>query len=210
MKSLRRLLAQTVLYDVYIILRATGLRRLGWFRSLRNRKPMDKIGRPLPWYTYSAIHFLEPRVHKGMRVFEYGCGSSTLWWAARVRSVVSAEHDDVWYERVKSELPSNVELVHRVLGSGRYPTEVSRHDRLFDLIVIDGRQRNQCAVACVEALTDHGVVVWDDTDRRDYEEGITFLEERGFRRIDFQGLAPGKDLISCTSVFYRATNCLCI
>ena len=208
MKSLRKLLAQTVAYDAYIILRATGLRQLGWFRSLRKRKPIDRNGRPLPWYTYAAINFLEARIHQGMTVFEYGCGSSTLWYAARVGSVVSVEHDHTWYERVKRELPHNVELVKQDLCGGDYPKEATGHGRLFDLIVIDGRERNRCAMACVEALAEDGVVIWDDTDRPDYETGMAFLEERGFRRIDFRSLGPGSDLVRCTSVFYRPANCL--
>lgn len=208
MKTLRRLLAKTPVYDAYIILRASGLRGLGWFRSLRSRQPVDKDGLPLPWYTYAAIHFLAGRVHEGMKVFEYGCGNSTLWWAARVERVASVEHDEIWYDRVKSELPGNVELVKRTLGGGDYCRQATKFGCSFDVIVIDGRERNKCAVACLEVLADDGVIVWDNTDRPDYETGMAFLEQRGFRRIDLRGLGPGSDLVTCTSVFYRPANCL--
>jgi hypothetical protein len=39
-----------------------------------------------------------------MRVFEYGAGGSTLFWAKRVREVVSIEHDRMWGERVQATL----------------------------------------------------------------------------------------------------------
>jgi hypothetical protein len=54
--------------------------------------------------------FLQERLKKDMRVFEYGSGFSTLWLASRVRSVVSIETEEVWYRNLKSKLPSNVQL----------------------------------------------------------------------------------------------------
>ena len=39
----------------------------------------------LPWITFGAIDFLKQKTVKGMMVFEYGSGSSTLFWAKRIR-----------------------------------------------------------------------------------------------------------------------------
>lgn len=36
-----------------------------------------------------------------MIVIEYGCDNSTLWWANRVKHVISCEHDRQWYEEMK-------------------------------------------------------------------------------------------------------------
>lgn len=38
------------------------LRSSGWFKSIVEQAPVDGQGRPLPWLTYAAIHFLENRV----------------------------------------------------------------------------------------------------------------------------------------------------
>lgn len=39
-----------------------------------------------------------------MRVLEYGAGGSTIFFARRVRSVVTVEHDPIWGEKVKERL----------------------------------------------------------------------------------------------------------
>ena len=49
-----------------------------------------------PWITFSAKRFLEENINPTMRVFEYGAGGSTLFFAARVREVVSVEHNPDW------------------------------------------------------------------------------------------------------------------
>jgi len=58
----------------------------------------------LPWLTFDAIAFLAGQVGGHMRVFEYGSGGSTLFFAARAARVVSVEHDRLWSERVQSTL----------------------------------------------------------------------------------------------------------
>lgn len=45
------------------------------------------------------------------KVLEYGSGESTKQIAERVDSVLSIEHQKNWYEKVKNEIPNNVEIV---------------------------------------------------------------------------------------------------
>ena len=75
-----------------------------------------------------------------------------------------------------------------------------------DVIVIDGRDRVNCAKACVAGLTDGGVIIWDNSDRPRYEEGYAFLKAQGFKRLDFAGPGPVNFTPWMTSVFYRANN----
>jgi hypothetical protein len=75
-------------------------------------------------------------------------------------------------------------------------------------VVIDGRQRVKCAHHAVPALNGSGVILWDNTERPEYREGTEFLKERGFRRVDFVGMAPINESASMTSIFYRDGNCL--
>jgi len=87
----------------------------GWFKSKDiGGEPVDFSGNSIPWITYSAIDFLTPRINREMKVFEYGSGGSTLWWAGKVKSVVSIEYDKNWYEKIKSktERKSNVKLIY--------------------------------------------------------------------------------------------------
>lgn len=185
------------------------LRQSGWLRSVWEQSCVDRAGRPVPWMTYAAVSFLEPRLRTDMSVFEYGSGSSTRWWASRVGRVISCEHDLEWYQKVSTELPANVTLVRINLDrSGAYSRQVAAYGPTFDVVVIDGRDRVNCARNSVGALSDAGVIVWDNSDRPDSSEGYAFLAERGFRRLDFSGMGPLNSYAWCTSVFYRSANCL--
>lgn len=53
-----------------------------------------------PWIAFAAIDFLKRILAEDMRVFEYGSGGSTLFFARRVKEVISVEHDKGWSEKV--------------------------------------------------------------------------------------------------------------
>jgi hypothetical protein len=106
------LLRVTGLESEYLMRRVAPPAQDGWFRSFEEGAAVDRDGKPLPWYTYPAIEFLQARVRPEMVIFEYGCGNSTLWWAKRVAEVVSVEHDGEWYRRVAARVPPNVTHRH--------------------------------------------------------------------------------------------------
>jgi hypothetical protein len=181
----------------------------GWLRSATARRPVDTDGNPLPWYTYPAISFLTPRIKPSLSVFEYGSGNSTLWWAARVRKVRSVEHDSAWAKIVRDMLPENASLdVFELEDGGDYSKASRTANEKFDVIVVDGRDRINCAHVAVTALTPGGVLVWDNTERRRYHSGFKHLYEFGFKRLEFRGLAPIRSIALETSIFYRPDNCL--
>lgn len=77
---------------VHVLRLRKYLRAVGWTRSAIGGRAVDADGEPYPWLTYPAVQFLEGRIRAEFRVFEYGSGSSTLWWSRRVASVVSCDH----------------------------------------------------------------------------------------------------------------------
>jgi hypothetical protein len=187
------------------VLRPQGfLRESGWLESYRRRVPMSATG-PLPWFTYSAIAFLEPRLAADLSVFEYGAGFSTLWWAARVKSVASCENDQAWFSRMTADCPANAQLLYEPRGEGYWQKAAGFSS---DIIVIDGRDRVECAKACLPGLKAGGVIVWDNSDRPRYQPGYDLLKQNGFRRLDFSGMGPVNFTPWVTSVFYRSENCL--
>lgn len=106
-------------------------------------------------------------------------------------------------------MPPNVTYIHRALEEdGDYCREIANHAPGFDVVVIDGRDRVNCARQAVGRLADAGVIVWDNAERERYREGYALLEAQGFRRIDFVGLGPINPKAWMTSIFYRAANCL--
>ena len=70
-----------------------------WRRSLR--PGANALEDANPWMTFTAIRWLDEMLNHEMRVFEYGCGGSTMFFQSRVREVVSVEHDEVWANRVR-------------------------------------------------------------------------------------------------------------
>jgi len=86
----------------------------------------------MPWLTFPAISLIENFLEPSMRVFEYGSGGSTLFFARRVREVVSIEHEGEWYDKLKRRLENEgIEncTVHHILPSpnqdadGRDPSD---------------------------------------------------------------------------------------
>lgn len=182
---------------------------MGWFSSFSAKQAIDRQGQPIPWITYPCLYFLAERIHSNLTVFEYGSGNSTLWWASRVSRVVTCEHDKAWYERMINRLPSNASLSHiEVTAGGDYSREILKYREEFDIVVIDGRDRVNCAKNALPALKKGGIIVWDNSERLSYQEGFDYLASNGFRRIDFSGIGPVNVYSWSTSIFYRDQNCL--
>ncbi len=144
-----------------------------------------------------------------MVLFEFGCGYSTRFFSKYLRSVTSVEHDRSWYSRMKPDLPDNVNLLfvpyHPNADYCRTPQTVRNS---FDVILVDGRDRVNCVKRSFHSLTDIGVIILDDSQRREYAEAFSFLEDRQFRHITFTGLRPTGFLEDSATIFYRDDNCL--
>lgn len=184
-----------------------GLADEGWFRSFRERKAVDGHGRPVPWYTYSFRSFLEPRLTKDMRVFEYGAGLSSLWYADRVGEVVSVDHDPTWADMIRAQAPSNLQ----VLLEPDEPSYVQAIKKFapFDIVVVDGQHRPRSAVFAAECgLREDGGIIWDNSDWQDFDDTFPQLQEHGFKQIPFKGMGPINRQTWETSVLYRSHNCL--
>jgi hypothetical protein len=188
------------------------LEKTGWRNSAGKHLPVDRSGAPLPWLTYPAISFLQKRLEgkaAGLSVFEYGSGNSTLWWSKQVQRVVSCEHDPQWSAYFRSQLPPNVEYIHRDRNAG-YAQTIKEVDGPFDVVVIDGVERNACAEHLTEALStalsQGGIVVWDNSDWQKHQPGMDRIRNLGFREVEFSGLGPIGRAGWSTTVFYRSNN----
>lgn len=182
-------------------------KQYGWFRSFHTKRSVDAAGNALPWYTYPFIAFLAPRLTQNQRVFEYGSGNSTRWYADRIKHITAVEHDETWAGMVATQLPANTTLLPRILGDA-YIQAVAEANERYQIVVVDGRQRVECVLFSADYLTEDGVLILDNSEREAYREARMFLQQRGFRSLDFFGMTPIISDESCTSVFYRAGNCL--
>jgi len=183
------------------------LKETGWINSIRKRQSIDKNNIPIPWVTYPFLGFIKDRLSPSMTLFEYGSGNSTLFWAEKLKFVASVEHDRKWFDKMKPKIPLNVKYKLYEIGNG-YVESIQSFGMNFDIIFIDGRERVACIKLSYRFLNPDGVIIWDNSLREKYKEGIVFLKDQGFRQIDFKGLNPLGTVDTVTSVFYRQTNCL--
>ncbi len=187
----------------------SGLEEDGWFRSFHAQSSIDKAGKPLPWFSYGFIKFLTPRLAPNMSVFEYGSGNSTLWFAGKVGKVKAVEHDKEWVEKLTPCLPQNAKVVFQSLDQKTaYTQEVGKAGEMYDLIIVDGRERNACVEACLPYLAPTGVVILDNAERESYLPARAYLQQKGFKCLDFWGMPVGTAINSCTAVYYRENNVL--
>lgn len=202
-------------YQALIANRDSYLHRKGWIASLRDRRPIDASGTPIPWMNYSILAFLEERLRRDQILFEFGSGFSTIWFAQRVKEVVSIEYKESWYRILKEQVPSNVQLVLQTEDvDGEFCRTIARDGRRYDVVIVDARDRVNCVKQSLDHLTDRGVVILDDSHREAYREGIECAKARGFRALTFEGMkpcgdaGPSTDPIDMSTVLYRDGNCL--
>jgi len=133
----------------------------------------------------SVIKRLAPK-----RCLEWGSGFSTLYFpnfVAQDSTWLSLEHHSEWAERVK-QLNENdqVEVVtippsqpHHD-GDGTYEQFKDYVEypsgRAFDLIMVDGRARTECVKKGVGLLSDSGVILLHDANRKKYHTALGSLE----------------------------------
>lgn len=193
-----------------------------WLRSLLpGHSPLSD---ELPWITFRAIDWLDAYLRPDMSVFEFGAGGSTLFFADRVRKLVSIEHDKGFFELVRSMLAergvANCELIlHQprqcTAASAAFASRQEKYigmcfenyvkaidrcaDASLDLVLVDGRARVACVRRALPKLKDGGVLVLDNTDRPGYQDAYTILE--GSECHDFDGLTPWNMEVSRTTVW---------
>lgn len=208
-KTIRSFRPSMEIYETLILSRKY-LRRKGWFHSRYYGMPVNEKKQPIPWLTYPAIHFLQERLkHTNLAVFEYGSGNSTIWLSSRVGKVVSIEYNSSFYEFMKLKLENMHSIDYRLAELGKdYWQQITEFKDEFDIIIIDGRERVQCTLNCLDALKDSGVIIWDNSDREEYLEAYDFLDAQGFKKIDFQGHGPIGHVEWKTSIYYKSENCL--
>ena len=74
-----------------------------------NQHTPEKMGtNEEPWYTRGSIEFLYENIKSSFEILEYGCGSSTPWFAQKAKSVTSIEHNEQWIDSVIRATPKKL------------------------------------------------------------------------------------------------------
>lgn len=175
-------------------------------RSMNEKVCVDKNGDPLPWYTYPAIEYLSQFDYRSKKVFEYGTGYSSMYWAARAQKVISIEDNPEWFAKFSEEFKADNWQMRLREDNETYENAIFADSEKYDVIVIDGRRRAECAACAVKALSAGGMVILDDSDRvntsLEYAGAIKNLRQANLLQVDFYGFCPLNNYTKTTSIFF--------
>lgn len=132
------------------------------WRMATGRRPAQ------PWLSYRAARefarFLNPQTS---RVLEFGSGMSTLWFARKAGHVVSLESDPLWFDMMNSEIArrglNNVD--YRKIPTRDFSRGLDCPDASFDLVLVDGWLRGECAETAVKKVKPGGWIYLDNADK---------------------------------------------
>jgi methyltransferase family protein len=186
-----------------------------YFASVKDGVLRDRENNYVPWFTYPAIEALKNWDLSDKRVFEYGSGYSTLFWASRAKEVISVEHQRQWYEKIVALAPANARVILAPIDKhedyhpspelrDQFKSYAEAIDGIFQVIVIDGyaksRVRYQCVRAALPHLDANGLIILDNSD---WLPATTMcLREANLIEVDFSGPVPGNDQTQTTSFFF--------
>ncbi len=179
----------------------------GWMSSKQTNSIIDGKGNPIPWYTYSAISFLNEYDLSAEEVFEWGSGYSTFYYTDRVKSIRTVENNEKWYRKVKDKVAERKHVTCLFRNSEEeYVRAICENSENYSIIVVDGEYREMCGKEAVDHLKSEGVIILDDSERQEYSELKDYLLKKNFKSLNFWGIAAGISYLKCTSIYYRPNN----
>lgn len=174
------------------------LARYGYDLSCAMQRPIASNGAPIPWYTYPAVEYFDQLDAKGLNIFEYSSGNSSLYWAQKGANVYSVEHNAEWFEEM-SQKSSSLKALTLATDRGSYATTITKYNVNFDIIIIDGAWRNDCAREALKRCEKETLVLLDNSDW--YTDVASIFRESGFFQVDWNGFGPINPYSWTTSLF---------
>jgi len=175
----------------------------GWLKAWKANLSIDGDGEPIPWITYPAIDFIKQFDYSSSKIFEWGSGYSTLWWAKRCKLIVSVEAELEWFDFLKSKFGANVNYRFIEKNSEAAMNSILMDEEKYDVIVIDnfGEFRKECCKTANAKLNKGGYIILDNSDQ--CLEACKILRDFGYQQIDFTGFVPGSNYAQTTSIFFK-------
>ncbi len=164
-----------------------------------------------PWMSDEEIDEIKNWLKKDLIFFEWGCGGSTVEFSKFVKEYYSVEHDFKWYRKVLKNVGGNVNLFYvppNVLGLEWFPVfnegsigefrdyvkfvnVIGSFDKKFDVVLIDGRARVDCAIEVLPYLKENAIVFIHDFERDYYWDVLKFYKVE--RVVDKLGVLKVKN-----------------
>lgn len=171
----------------------------GQWQSIKKKIPVDKEGDPIPWYTYPAIEYLKQFDLTDKTTFEWGSGNSSLFWARKAKEIVSIESHKGWLNIVNKSKLSN-QKIFLFEKKDDYVRAILNQNKKFDIIVIDGKYRYECAKIAGKCLSPGGLIILDNSDW--FPKTARTLREHNLIQVDFNGFGPINNYTWTTSLFF--------
>ena len=182
----------------------TMIFKMGMFRAARTGGSVDKDGNPQPWFTYPCIEYLKGRDLSNMDVFEYGSGYSTAFFSRHAKNVVSVENQPKWRPKVLS-MCGDRDNVHVIVAQDKdHYLKAINWSKDYDIIVIDGEWRLDCAKLVLGRLRPNGMIIVDNPDDGRWGKAAAeYLSQWNLLRVDFWGFAPYIHWYCATAIFFN-------
>lgn len=120
----------------------------------------DDSGMVMPWYTHPALDEILTWDLSRKRVFEYGVGQSTLWWADNCIWVYGVDTNKDWVNAIHDAVISNSHVA--CIGmEDIYVTSIHAF-KPVDIAIVDGDYRDQCIRQAIAALKPGGKLIIDN------------------------------------------------
>lgn len=201
-----------------------------WICSLKQNYLFDT---PSPWLVFDAIDYIKPRLFKGMNVFEYSSGGSTLFWLYYGANVVSIEHDPQWNDFMRERLQSYKSIDYRLItpekieNKAQYddPSDPDKYTSMWDpykesrffnyVSQIDTFPDQYFDIISIDgrarpSCIKHSIskiklggMIILDNSDRDYYFLKTDQYFKNFSKIEFFGVGPQNDTIWKTNIYTR-------
>jgi hypothetical protein len=139
--------------------------------------------------------FFLSNIKKTDKVLEYGSGYSTKLISDLCEYVLSIEHQENWYNKLKQDLSNNAEIILKkpntiyfegtICGTYEqfkdYIEEPLNRNIIFDIVLIDGRARVECAKFIHNVCDENSIIFIHDyssrsEDHHRYKEVLSYLD----------------------------------
>tara|TARA_B100000959_G_C14928111_1_gene602375 strand:+ start:504 stop:1142 length:639 start_codon:yes stop_codon:yes gene_type:complete len=189
-KNLRRLLFWSAWKRVFLFITEPGHDKL--FERFKKINKNIYLTKPEPWLTFTAIDFIKERLQEGLKILEWGSGSSSLWFDQNRCMVTAIEHNEDWANTVKEMKSENIHVIIEKEKSDYVRPAINFST--INIFLIDGIYRNECASCLVELIKSSEIlsgamIIFDDTSRLEYQESVQSLTKCCQEVYHFTGIS---------------------
>jgi len=117
------------------------------------------------------------------------------------------EHDKSWYEQILKKIDGIHKIKYFLFEDAEdYINFLTQQKRSFDIYVIDGRWRGECAKTVLKHINQYGgkIVIFDNSDW--YPNAIRYLRQNlGWIQVDFHGFGTINNYTWTTTIFFNSS-----